>query len=191
MRLPGEHPIATFREWAKIIIPVLAFVSAVAAAVAAWKQFELARDSAERQDRAYVLVKSIRIRYEVNQSPIATVEVQNFGRTPANSVSHVGRCKIVEIPASFGAFDFDWTGSSKTLLAPGTTLSSFSECDKLTAEQFHGLGTGSWAIFVDGEIRYKDIFRKDRFMRYRRMIGWYAGVHGDRMASTPDGDEAN
>ena len=54
MRLPDEHPIATAREWAKILIPLLALVAAIFAAAAAWRQFDLADHRFQADQRPWI-----------------------------------------------------------------------------------------------------------------------------------------
>jgi hypothetical protein len=57
--LPDEHSVTTFREFAKIVVPLLALLMARVAGMTAFAQYRLATNADQRQDRASVLADGV------------------------------------------------------------------------------------------------------------------------------------
>ena len=91
MRLPGEHPIATFREWAKIITPFLALIAASAAAVGAWNNFRVAEARQKIDQRPWVSLDTFAVNditYDTSGlSWSLQFQIKNSGLTPAQRVA--------------------------------------------------------------------------------------------------------
>jgi hypothetical protein len=45
-------------------------------------------------------------------------------------------------------------------------------------------------IFVYGEIRYRDIFKRKQWTKYRLMMGGPVGVRGRQLSGCEEGNEA-
>jgi hypothetical protein len=52
------------------------------------------------------------------------------------------------------------------------------------------LANGGHVIYVYGEIRYRDVFGRKQWTKYRYMIGGPVGVRGEQMAGCEEGNEA-
>src|SRR5258708_21264188 len=121
MRLPGEHPIATLREWAKILIPGAALGVDLVAAYFAYQQFGLARRSAENQQRAYVMIESVgAFDVEVRQ-PLGVIVYKNFGQTPALDVSVFQSFAIQPNPRPKAGIAYGGSKQFRGNLAPGSS----------------------------------------------------------------------
>jgi hypothetical protein len=59
----------------------------------------------------------------------------------------------------------------------------------LTDTDIEALHEGHYAIFVYGEVRYKDAFGKDRVSRYRYFTGGATGLRGPELAAHDEGNE--
>jgi hypothetical protein len=91
MRLPEEHPVATFREWAKIIIPALAFAAAAAAAMGAWRNLKVAEARMMLDQRPWVSLDNFSLEDVVfdtsGLSWSLRFQIKNSGLTPAQHVA--------------------------------------------------------------------------------------------------------
>lgn len=174
MRLPDEHPVATVREWAKIVVPAATFLVACAAAAIAFLQFSLARQSAERQDRAYVLLKDGQaLDIAVGLRPSVRILFVNFGKTPAFDVTFNGQCLVLPYPSKLGRYMR--VASDKftpIVLGQGAEATAYRDCpNELTAKQYADLSSGKLAIYVHGAIEYQDIFKKPHLTQVRALWG--------------------
>jgi len=127
--------------------------------------------------------------------PVVHLQIKNTGQTPAMKVENWGAICFSEYPLT-------------TILPPknpnlrpihsilGSGIPStknFFFGPRLTDQQIADLRAGTGAIYVHGEIRYKDIFGKDHLTRYRAMhhvMGGAIGVSTD-MSFTEDGNDAD
>jgi hypothetical protein len=48
----------------------------------------------------------------------------------------------------------------------------------LTPEEVQGLRDGTMAIYCYGEVRYRDVFKKAQWTRYRAMYSIHSGIIG-------------
>jgi hypothetical protein len=129
--------------------------------------------------------------------PTSILEFENFGQTPAYDVVFYGDIALVPWPldpASLPAVDMS-VGRSKEILGPGGTRKKFDIPDdrfpSLTDGDLEGLRTGRLAIFVYGEVRYRDIFKRKRHTEYRWFIGGPTGMRGTMLAAHDQGNNAS
>jgi len=137
-------------------------------------QYELFARASRQQLRAYLLVESAARIGEHSDHPEFQVVVKNFGQTPAYGV----RTWISLVPAERGG-QVGLPGPEKGLveasdaaLGPGGTfeLAKRYEVD-WDPEKFEEFLGGRVAMYVYGEVSYRDAFRKRRYTRFRAMYG--------------------
>lgn len=174
----------------------------------------LSRQSSQREQRAYVMSESSYIVNVANplpvggkpapetlarivypNGPIAHMRIQNTGKTPAFEVRNWGdicikehplRSQLPTKPAGLNA--------NASILGPGIiSTKRFTYFPLLTPKETSDLMAGTIAIYVYGEITYRDVFKKQHFTRYRLMhhiMGGVIGVSTD-LSFAEDGNEAN
>lgn len=177
-------------------ITFLLFVATLALWLATRRLVRSAEKTAERQLRAYVSIDGAAIMNVASgQTPKAVIDFKNFGQTPAYNVTH---WQVITKPQIFHQSDDPFRlppadlYRSNAIIGPTSGMKMCSTANRhLTDEEFTGLADGTLAMYVFGEIRYRDAFGEDRFMRYRRMLGGHTGVEGNRLAATQYPDEAN
>ncbi|MEA2875792.1 MAG: hypothetical protein QOF14_988 [Hyphomicrobiales bacterium] len=183
----GEAVIAVFTI-------VLAFATGLL-----WKATrDLVRGSeqtAERQLRAYLYPSEGKI-IEVNgvNGPGVTIKFKNYGQTPAHDVSFVWAI-------GYGPYPIDWSVISepKDMVKPQYPVPPQRESKaipnylmrRLSPDQMVRLDAGTSAIYVIGEIKYRDVFGVSRISKVRLYrIGPINLAESDGLDFWPDGNEA-
>ncbi len=170
---------------------------------------EDAERTAVRQLRADVFVENARIVaadansnfIEPNRTIFAgggtgvVIEFRNFGQTPAYDAQATISTELVDWPLITELVPkarFDDPKISKASMGPSSNRAIFWVSGVvLSTEVLGDLRSGKKAIFVFGEIRYRDAFGNDRFTRYRFYTGGPLGVMGPSLAAHTDGNEAD
>jgi hypothetical protein len=151
-----------------------------------------AKENAERQLRAYVGVESSSINYASGSHPVAGVTFKNYGNTPAYEFtinSGIGMAPCFEGLPPPPPED---PGEPRGVLSPGATAVLLKTGPVLLgSEHLAALKGGSSTIFVYGEVRYMDAFKKRRFLKYRLMTGGSAGLRGNALSSCEKGNDAD
>ena len=136
--------------------------------------------SAERQDRAYVLVKDALINYTEPGGPLARIELVNFGKTPAFELTGRGGCNTTKWPTSEKVSLADIENSKDTIaLGPAVGKTFRIKCSETL--DVPGLANGTSAIVVRGEYTYRDVFGKERIGSFTRMVGGSYGIDSNKM----------
>ncbi|MDQ6867610.1 MAG: hypothetical protein M3178_04110 [Pseudomonadota bacterium] len=140
--------------------------------------------TAERQLRAYVLVSSARIHdFGIERPPRVEIIIKNSGQTPAFDLLSWSGMIFEKFPLNIELVDPppDIKQSRSTLGAGDISSHLTTAGCPLTKIETDMIIAGKVAIYVFGEIKYKDIFKKiERSTRYRMMYGGGGGA-------TPDG----
>ena len=140
------------------------------------KALQHAELTAERQLRAYVHVAA------ASASPVGTLinyylEVKNFGQTPAYEVKLSFVIKLADLPEK--AADLlppDTPNISQAVLPPQVSIhDNFTPTQQLTPNQMSKIQSENAAIFVAGQITYRDIFGKERLTEFRYYLGKQTG----------------
>jgi hypothetical protein len=129
------------------------------------------------------------------QKIVAQLHIQNAGQTPAYDVRIYGKMDFVGWPfvqSQLSGLPFSDTAISRTVIVPQGITHKFEVSDYVlsTAEE-NALRQGNKAVFVHGEVQYKDAFGKDRWTKYRYFMGGPTGIRGIMMSAHQDGNEAN
>jgi len=157
---------------------------------------KVSADAVVSQLRAYI---SMRIkegmppRFDMKTGPWIAFDIKNTGQTPAFELTHW-------IQAGIGPLDFrgpfnDGSGEvkpQKTTLAPGTEINVVTEGPEPGPGDSEAFIAGTLAVYVWGEINFRDAFKNPRFHRFRYMYTFgdiRAGVQGARFCE--EGNEAS
>jgi hypothetical protein len=168
---PVQNEILTWEKWAAIANVVMAFLTLIVASVtvALWWS---ARDATRRQLRAYVDVHQASIDDVADPSKrMAVVVIRNSGQTPAKEV--IFWCCIMagEYPLKFRLSDSPpkekVTEISRADLPPDGRVSVSVPLNILSVLEESELQAGRGAIYVFGQITYRDIFDKHRVTTFR------------------------
>jgi hypothetical protein len=156
------------------------------------KALQHAELTAERQLRAYVHVAA------ASASPVGTLinfylEVKNFGQTPAYEVKLSFVIKLADLPEK--ASDLvppDTPNISQAILPPQVSIhDNFTPPQQLTPNQILKIGSEKAAIFVAGQITYRDIFGRDRLTEFRYYLGKQTGEQtSGALAISAEGNRA-
>jgi hypothetical protein len=169
----------------------------------------LAKQTTVRQLRAYISTKDISIYAATPGSPSqpksppppitagtqpeARLTFKNSGQTPAYDVEFKSDMSlqkwplpahsVLPLPATFPG--------GKDNLGPGDTYIKYDGFKILTNNQFQSLQSGTHALFVYGEVGYKDIFGETRTFKYRYFTGGPIGIRGLNLVAHEEGNDAD
>ena len=170
------------------IVALLQFCALVATVVVLMR-------TASRQLRAYVFVADAEITDIGTDSIQAVVTIKNTGQTPAYDVTLSTKAVAFNIP---GKVIFEPTpvgpDSSRFVFGPDATGRRNIPLHTILGEPsaIAALRERRGVLYVYGEILYKDAFKKDRYMRFRHMIGGSSGWPSDnKMTVCPEGNKAD
>jgi hypothetical protein len=193
------------------LLVAFTFLVFVATVLLWWSNRRLvtgAGKSAERQLRAYVFVIEAQIlaadingtilnppqNIRAGTRPVAILTIKNTGQTPAYDVSVFGNVTLTTWPlrpGTFPALPFAGVEISRQSYGPGMYTHKFEIMGMLNDAQVAALTAGNQAIVIYGEIRYRDAFNQNRFIRYRKFTGGPTGIRGMTMASHEEGNETS
>jgi hypothetical protein len=164
--------------------------------IATWLLWVSGEQHAERQLRAYIFIDSMDVKnVAVNQKSKATVIFKNSGQTPAYGVNIIVGIDFREYPLTS---DLDpliidqIKPKPKSNIPPGGTFNTTLTHDKtLTSVEVDQLNDSTHAIYVTGEIIYKDAFGKRRSTKF--LVFNNKSTASDLSSLTPysEGNEAN
>jgi hypothetical protein len=75
-------------------------------------------------------------------------------------------------------------------LGPGDKTFTGTRARLLTPVEKDSLVAGTMAVWVYGEIRYRDAFCRKQWTKYRLIIGGPFGVSGGQLTACEEGNEA-
>lgn len=161
-------------------------------------------DTAEKELRAYVCIGGAEIGFVQERAPVINVEIKNFGKTPAYNVQ-------MWIGAAFGACPIpanvrlqpkpDSVRMSTSTMAPrGKPYTLPFQHPIIPEFAMSILGTPELTMYIYGEIKYVDAFKKERHTNYRLMFGGTTrqmltvnkfGVRVANLRTAEDGNDAD
>ena len=167
--------------------------AAITAAKAAEANVTVAAKTAKRQLRAYVSLFGATVDWlQHNRTICIKIHVRNTGQTPAYGVQHVNDITIGD-PDSPGAPDQtlvlrEAEGAVSSIdLGAGTPLVYPHFSPVLDIILFDDLMKRRKPLYIQGEIRYHDIFRNTlRHTRYRMMLS----KNTNDLVTCPEGNES-
>jgi hypothetical protein len=127
----------------------------------------IARESAEQQLRAYVLINAVNFSADKNKKTLrASFTISNTGQTPAyhvHNIINIGGDYITSIPDHPNKISMIDLGS-------GGQMFSSVVSEEMSEDKWNAIGSRDQKIYVWGIIRYKDIFSRDRETAYRLIL---------------------
>ena len=149
---------------------------AIATAALVWATWRLVKGAdrnAERQLRAYVYVRSPTITNLTTGSGDVDIiiPIKNAGQTPAYDLTIRAEIEVRDYPSSVSAITLPETGIDNLTLGPASEYSYEFSMDPLTHEQIAALNKAK-AVYVRGEIKYRDAFGAPRFTNFFSRKGW-------------------
>jgi hypothetical protein len=130
-----------------------------------------------------------------SEGPLAQLTIKNSGSTPAFRVVHLGGICISDYPLRGELPQLMRVKNPPSSAIPpeGINTKSVRIVPPLTPDEVAGLRNGTKAIWVYGEITYRDAFRKKRTSRYRLFHNSSSGAIGVSTDLTwaEGGNEAN
>lgn len=136
-------------------------------------QAAIMQDTAKRQLRAYMCVSAGMVVFKWPGFPEAQITIRNFGQSPAYDVRHwihtwlEGYPLKVTLPTPPPEFQM-----SKGLIPPtGEEVIISGAKPPMASNLIRIFGTPQCTLYVYGEIRYRDIFGRDWYTRYRLIYG--------------------
>jgi hypothetical protein len=175
-----------------ILYTMRATHAARVAATAAEQSVLTSRETMQRQLRAYILVSQIRMeRLKHGMTPKCTVVLQNTGQTPAHDVECGVHAEMADAKSpTLEATDFSII-DSRAPLAADVPIKLEIYPPNLILDDYTILADGAKAIYVYGEVRYKDIFNMEHYTRYRFRSTQSNFIEEDgRMQTCFEGNEA-
>lgn len=160
-----------------------------------------AADIAKKQLRAYVLVEGAGLSCDANGQhlgyvypgslPIGMVSFKNTGQTPALNLQVQIRIGIRSEPAPNDSFELEpsFPNSIMSLGSNNSSQSMAAAPAPISPASIQNLASNSEAIYVFGEIQYKDIFGDVHTSRFR--LRNKSGVFDGSMTFTSQGNSEN
>lgn len=155
--------------------------------IATWLLWRSTRDlvneakaTAERQLRAYVMIDKASVKnLGPGGEPVVNLLIRNSGQTPAHDVKHWVASGIAPYPLSEAMLKKimgEETELPPKPVAPNGEFNLPSESEVLTEASYGGLFNKTHALYVVGEIRYRDAFGVDRETDFLLFTGGPIGV---------------
>lgn len=141
------------------------------------------RETAEKQLRAYVCVDSAILKFPQPDVPEAQVHFKNCGQTPAYNVRGWIHTWFAEYPLTEALPNAPNDFPKGVDVLPPARKSIFVAPRKppLPPHYLSLLGSERFTLYIYGEVRYRDIFGKEQFTKYRLLHGGREGprkMHG-------------
>ncbi len=166
----------------------------VVLAVATYLLWKAGEKHSRRELRAWIFITKAGVHgFVAGHRPSASVEITNMGKSPALDL---------DIRMTFETFDWPRTvfthrpavgGLSKASLGAGGSVDSHGEISEpLEAGTAAEVQCGKKAVFVFGEITYRDVFDYERRTNFRFYFRGNGSAHSPNLLLTPaeQGNEA-
>jgi hypothetical protein len=153
------------------------------------RQLKEMQESGERQMRAYVCLDSAVLKFPQPDVPEAQVNFRNSGQTPAYDVRGWIHTWLAAHPLNeaLPPAPLDLMKGSETLAPDRITIFITPRKAPLHPQFIKVLGTPKLTFYVYGELRYKDVFGKERVTKFRLMHGGPGGVRSVRNKEGAEG----
>lgn len=147
-------------------VSILSLLTAAAAAYFAWSQVKVAKESSERELKAYVIVDNSEVTDLDTGVPKISYRIQNVGQTPVYKMTQQLYIDVHPYPLPE---DFQPTWSR------GTTTAYFGKSITISDIETKGWPESDIAavklaqnvrLYVMGIVHYRDIFQNDRMTEF-------------------------
>jgi hypothetical protein len=140
-------------------------------------------DAEINRQRAYVLVEASEMRFVTGDKPSeGWVSLKNNGLTPAFELERWATIFAAKFPQT--AFERAKFSNARSVLGPGGAVDfgPIRMSRNLTFAEAEQVARGTMAIYVYGEVRYRDIYNVTRCTNFRLM---YRGTGGRPAGAVP------
>jgi hypothetical protein len=173
----GSKSVAIWIGFFGAVILALGFSINLQKIVLDWEAKPIGPTESEiNRQRAYVLVEASEIRYLAQQRPVEVwISLKNNGLTPAFELERWATIFATKFPNT--KFERAIFGSARSVLGPSGAVDfgPIRMSRDLTFAESEEVAKGTMAIYVYGEIRYRDIYQITRCTNFRLM---YRGTGG-------------
>jgi hypothetical protein len=156
-------------------------------------QVTIMRFTARRQLRAYVFIESVEFSdIEIGASPTVVIKVKNYGQTPAYDLGQWAAVGLDTFPVpQHPPGPLPNSDLPRRALGNGDVASLHPAPDRVPLNQadMAAIDAAQSAIWVVGEVRYRDVFRKRRYTRFRLFLNSEKRMSG--FAAHHEGNKAN
>lgn len=153
---------------------------------------KVAESTAERQLRAYVGVADDRVEMiSPGFQPMVSLEIKNFGQTPAHHVIVWTEISVMERGAAVFEEKSD-AEPGRRVLNPGAIMTVVSIKDEaLTDDEFGRTKADTARLYCFGTIRFTDAFGRPRTTKFRYETRGGRIVAMERLTLSDEGNEAD
>ena len=195
--VPSAQEANSWHEWMNDLTPLFAafialcaFISALMAGYYVYR----AGVTSRRQLRAYVFITQTEINgVAAATQPVAQFVIRNTGQTPAQELVVFGNMVFEEFPLrkDLPVLVFSDPQLTKENLGSGGERYKWEYAlTPLTEAQIAQMHAGTHALYIYGEIRYRDVFKKKRTTKYLYYTGGAMGIRDTILGGYPEGNEA-
>ena len=153
-----------------------------------------AKDTAERQLRAYVAASNVKIVEEGRPGwtrQIVDVEMRNYGQTPATSITYwVDMCAKPFPLTSAPERSQPFTDKHVGVIAPSETFTARCPIELLEGSNGYDIVHGTAAFYVYGQFLYRDSFNKEQTTNFRYMRRGLDWIIAGNMELCDEGNDA-
>lgn len=191
---PAAHHGCSGKEkkhWIDYAIFWAALVAAVATSAAAgftgWQAW-LAKDTAKRQLRGYLVIGSNYIpKLGEGIQPFATTTIENIGQTPVFDGAWISGVNVMDYPLRQTILNDECSNVMNDPSAPKWMIGKSSNMEKwreipFKASEVQAIHDGKAAIYFHGRICYRDIFKEVRHTDFCMFWKWENGSLGAGLA---------
>jgi hypothetical protein len=187
-------------EKATLATAIIGVVFLIAYTVLTGYQAYLAKDTAQRQLRAYVsAIVEKHPDLDGSSPPEVGMVFKNNGQTPAYKVEarfvvYLGREQLSESDIGETKALLDKLRKSASILFPGQEFRTSSVPGigiPLTSDDKAEVAMGARVLWVVGEVTYVDAFGYDHFTRFRLYMGGINEIRYRKFIWADEGNEAN
>jgi hypothetical protein len=176
---------ATRRLWAagerQINVAIRAVTAAQESAEASRDAVTHARQTAERQLRAYVTItnhRATKYRLAIGQTIIPCVTIRNRGQTPAHEVT-VTISACFDLKECAATVQHGTDPSAPFTLSPGEKSTHTADVPELDEKLVEALDAGTKVLILLCEVQYTDVFGNRRRTRMRASSNKDADIDAD------------
>jgi len=196
----ADDPIAVFSGALVIITLLLAIYTYGLFATTADIATD-AKDSSERQLRAYLVIDAARVHsgeFYGTRQPLAAgripqvlLKVRNTGQTPATHVRHSLKIQFLPRPLDESSLRAPKTPKQGFTLGAGRRWNFRGNGAALRSAQISELEGETSALFVYGEVRYRDVFKEERWTRFRMFVTGTEAIADMHLSPHETGNETD
>lgn len=183
--------IATWKMWRATQSAV---VDANAGLTIARDTLSHARESSERQLRAYLAIRPNPDKAVISagRMPELEIVITNVGQTPAHEITIGGKCSVLEAKPISWAFDIPAEYRTTTVLNPTSFMQTVVfRPEPLSPSEMEEIMASKTALIFEGAVVFRDAFKHPRKAGFRFGYSGIDGVGKPIISVLLEGNEAD